>query len=584
MSTRRAAPDSLLSQNRYMSSPDYAELRGVSGSAVTAKASILASERKRSLILFLQALSLEKGGMRVNVAEPLLKMFPVRVGTRTMRRDKIKAGMELTQGQAEAIILELDPARYCDFLLQRACDLEEGKIPEPISETRADSYLARCYNLDALAAFLIDLCINPRLLIPEPGQCVEDEMDILRDLAREKLAAAAKRNAGQAFMDHRVAPQLSLAVRDGKSRSVAEMDSAMEQHGLERSEFCNAEVPYFYDICGALYEFQRRHATTAESACARTNAARTILSTLKDGLRARKMVLIEAESDSGKSTAARTFCRMNQGAARYVTLQGITTKTAFFRAIARGLGLPSTYALNATDMQARIEDMLQRSGLMLILDESQYCFSQGSRIYSRPEIVDWIYTALCNHDVPVALIASPLFSRRMAQAARQVDWNFTQFERRIFRRPEVPLKPTLRDIELVARYHLPEADANTIKFLCGQAQEGFTPLTMLVNTITDARLMAEDAGRTEITLADLRRAANEHRVPTELQNRRAHEMAKAGKPGRRRSALVMQARGSDAAEQPPDEGGENNFTERSRSVAAPKTMPTRETGTALLEA
>src|SRR5258707_7199076 len=74
-STRHAAEGAPISFERYMSSPDYAELRGIPGTAVAAKAQLYSDARKRSLLFFLQSLSLKEGGLR-GVARALLERFP----------------------------------------------------------------------------------------------------------------------------------------------------------------------------------------------------------------------------------------------------------------------------------------------------------------------------------------------------------------------------------------------------------------------------------------------------------------------------------------------------------------------------
>ena len=58
-----------------MSSPAYAELRGIPGTAVAAKAQLYSDARKRSLLFFLQSLSVKEGGLR-GVARALLERFP----------------------------------------------------------------------------------------------------------------------------------------------------------------------------------------------------------------------------------------------------------------------------------------------------------------------------------------------------------------------------------------------------------------------------------------------------------------------------------------------------------------------------
>ena len=58
--TRHAPQGSAISYERYMSSPEFAQLRGIPGTAVAAKAQLYTDARKRSLLFFLQALSLKR--------------------------------------------------------------------------------------------------------------------------------------------------------------------------------------------------------------------------------------------------------------------------------------------------------------------------------------------------------------------------------------------------------------------------------------------------------------------------------------------------------------------------------------------
>src|SRR6266853_1439180 len=58
-----------------MSSPHYAELRGIPGTAVAAKAQLYTDPRKRSLLFFLHSLSVNESGLH-RVARTLLPRFP----------------------------------------------------------------------------------------------------------------------------------------------------------------------------------------------------------------------------------------------------------------------------------------------------------------------------------------------------------------------------------------------------------------------------------------------------------------------------------------------------------------------------
>src|SRR5688500_10706652 len=89
MSNTRRAPDhSPLSQERYMSSPEYAELRGLSGNAVARKAAYLANARKKSLLFWLQAMSLRPGGLS-QLADDFLKAARDQIVTPTLWKHRI---------------------------------------------------------------------------------------------------------------------------------------------------------------------------------------------------------------------------------------------------------------------------------------------------------------------------------------------------------------------------------------------------------------------------------------------------------------------------------------------------------------
>jgi hypothetical protein len=73
-STRHALEGAPISYERYMSNPEFVELRGIPGTAVAPKAQLYPEPRQRSLLFFLQSLSLKESGLR-RVAQTLSKTF-----------------------------------------------------------------------------------------------------------------------------------------------------------------------------------------------------------------------------------------------------------------------------------------------------------------------------------------------------------------------------------------------------------------------------------------------------------------------------------------------------------------------------
>src|ERR1035441_5496457 len=159
MSTRRADPNAPLSQEKYMSSPEFAGLQGISGTAVAKRCALLLSPGKRQLLWFIQGMSLAEGGLR-KFARELLKMFPDRL-ILPNRRD-----LDWKNGSSEKLTRE------------ECIQLALGRWPWPEHEEHPD--------LPSMEEFFVDLCINPRLRIRlKSGGVDTSEMDV--DLARDEF-------------------------------------------------------------------------------------------------------------------------------------------------------------------------------------------------------------------------------------------------------------------------------------------------------------------------------------------------------------------------------------------------------------
>lgn len=498
MSTRKTtAPDnSPLSQERYMSSPEYAELRGLSGTAVAPRAAIVDDLAIRRLIWFLQARSIESGGLK-RVAREVLEQFHGRIGTPSMHKFGMKPGQVYNAEQVRAIRAELPSAS--EFILRgeiqsHSWDYESNGScfrlasaldnPEKFKDAQRHpvtypvaKFAEACHHEpQALVAFLTDICINPLLSFQKPG-------------VRGKDRTAYEQRLENEFPD--------------------------QSHKVK-----SAELFWFNDIIGALLQFQRQQEEAARADFVLTAIGKKVWETLDFALKAQCMVVVEGWEGRGKSEAAKAWHRCNQGGARFVNLSGVTSKTAFFRAVAKALGIASSYSRTATEMQARIEDVLQRSKIMLVIDEAHFAFPQSQRIYSRPEIIDWIDTALCNHGVPVALVTTPQFINCVKRAEVQVSWNWRQFRRRVKRWVQLPQWNTEADLVAVGRKILTGISPSGIKRAVGYARLSLhgspsRDVSGLGDVATEARILAEADGRDTVTFEDVDRAINEHLQPSD---------------------------------------------------------------------
>ncbi len=503
-STRHAAPDAPLSQNRYMSSPEYAELRGLCGTAVAAKAALLSDPRKRSLLFFLQALSLQPGGLRKASADLLASMAD-HLGSPTMHALGMKPGQVYAADQVRPIRQELGLApgelplhgegigRHPDKQpgLQRHWEVEDAatgalrQVENPEYRRALADYqeacrraakhprsypaavlLAKCRELAAcgLEPFLVELCINPKVLIRLPD-APEDDCQPERVAISEQCAGA----------------------------------------GAGAWNLQPAALGCFKDAIGALLEYQRRHAQAARAGFVETEISRQVFSTLEAGLESRKIVILEGPEGIGKTKAAEVWCQMRLGQARFIRLEGVTNRTLLFRAICKACGLASTYTVTATEMQARIRDYLERTGMMLVIDEAHRLFPQSDRIYSHPEMLNWIYT-LYDIRIPVALVATPQFRTRMFAVEQQTDWRSGQLRRRTRRYQKLPEKLQDRELLAIAQQTITEADAEAIREIADLAANTPFQLDAMQNLAEDARLVAQNHGRQRITLKDVEQA------------------------------------------------------------------------------
>jgi len=293
------------------------------------------------------------------------------------------------------------------------------------------------------------------------------------------------------------------------------------------------------EVCDALREFQSRYEEEIISGFVLTTIGRQVFETLDHALAIRKMVVIEGESGSGKTTAVEAWCARHQGEARFASLSGITHKTGFFQKLASAIGLAASKR-KATDMQVKVEEFFRQTGLMLVIDEAHYLWPQHERSHSNPELVDWVNTALVNHHVPVALICTDQFAKLKARVEKRTGWTSQQFEHRVKRYKRLPSHPTKGDLEAVAakllavRWNADEQEWNVagpkpprdfVTMIVGYALTCRMQLPAVSDTITEARYQARKHGRLAVTAIDLRNALLDYQIPSDEALREAFDGA-----------------------------------------------------------
>jgi len=509
--TRRAKAGAPLSQERFMSSEEFAELRGIKGMPTATKAALVKDPEHRRLIYWLQQKSLEPGGLD-EITSVLIEVFPEQLGTPTMHKLKLKPGMKVKPATADRIEWEtrfIDPEKmkWASFAANaEACDCLDSPAPwaapKSAKPVEAEVMIEMCRQalLAKLPDFLIQLCVNP-FITPAP---------ITKDVAQYEAAIRARLDGSEIDSEQKVQP---------------------------------AEIVLFRDLVPCLVQLMNQECHAARRRHALTTAGQQIWKTLDFCLRTRELVVIQGREGIGKTEGVKAWCAVHAGQVRYVSLASTNSASKFFREVSRACGLGSSYGYKSSQMEARVIDFLRRSGQMLVVDEGHYLLPQVTRACARPVLLDFLYSALNNHGVPVALVCTPQFSLLASNVERRTGWNADQYLRRAKRFIELPVSLPVADLHLVARALLPDAAEALVKVAAAYAAIKEHQLDAVKDLVREARMIAEDNGRDCIKTADLEAAMREVIEPTLLAKVKAMGRLKTERQGgiKRGAARPMQA-------------------------------------------
>ena len=546
--TRHAEPDAPLSQERYMSSPEYSELRGLAGGAVAAKAALQTEPREKALLFFLQALSLREGGLR-KVAADFPAMFPERIGTPSMHKFGIKPGTTYNAAQVRVVREEVESRRW---------RTEEQRLEEIAAHALASigDHRPKEYG-------------GPFPLKGEYKRESEEVSyrDFLDRTYTEAKAEKVKENQDHAARAEKLPDSYPAAVFVDYCKECVEGE-------LERfiTELCidpssrsiSGTGPWhFRDAAGALHEFKARHEQATRARIAETGIGRHVFRTLARGLRSRKIVVVNGVEGVGKSFNGEAWVEQHLGEARFVRLRGNQTETTFYSAVWVACGLGSPVNRSLPELRSRVDRFLEQTGIMLVIDEGHRLLPQAERIYTQPALMNWLY-GLWDIGLPCALLVTPQFASRMDAVERQTDWRSGQFKRRVACWVDLPERLTEADIRAVALKRAPRYSKAMIDELVDCALTARRQIDAMSRAIEAAEFIAEESGRNQVTARDLLAGVEEAQqtdlaLTTKLDVERQGNGSKKARRGAKRTpgsspaAVLQQSRSTPAGDDFPSD-------------------------------
>lgn len=308
------------------------------------------------------------------------------------------------------------------------------------------------------------------------------------------------------------------------------------------AEFCLNPIGMNLGLLNVIDDYRTRWITARKQGIVQTEIGKRIADALTYAQEARTMVLIDGAARIGKTFEAQQFCEQSGGLMRYVQVPSATDFASFIRAIAESLGLATNLNLKVQLLHDRIRDALAPGDISILFDEAIYAWPQGRLRCSVPARVNWIMTTLCNMNVPVALVATPMFYTAQAALEKQTAFNSAQFTGRIGHVERLPEKLSDADLRKVAAYILPDADARTIAALAAYATVSKKHLASIDAIAKRAEWLARHDGRDNASADDVKRAMKESVIPSDAALAKSLSEAPQAAPRVRRGGFAARPR------------------------------------------
>ncbi len=293
---------------------------------------------------------------------------------------------------------------------------------------------------------------------------------------------------------------------------------------------------YFPTLVSTLREAQSKW-IAKRSGDAVTSIGGKIAGALDYGMESGRLVIIDGLPRIGKSHAAKAWCNLHPGRARYVECPSTNDDFSFFRAIAMSLGVSINLKSKAQELRNRIEETLQGGDLALVIDEAHYAWPQSHYRNTTPVRINWLMTALVNHGVSVSLVTTPQFFRSQKAIENATCWTAEQFIGRIGHYEKLPDSLSPDDLRGVASALLPDGNSDSIKALVLYAQSSRKYIAGIDALVNRARFICQKEQRQKIEFRDVKRAIQESVIPSDAALTGA--IGGASNPARKRAARVF---------------------------------------------
>lgn len=265
---------------------------------------------------------------------------------------------------------------------------------------------------------------------------------------------------------------------------------------------------YFPRICESILAFMDRRKARIAATIGETTITREIFKWLDVALRAKRTVMIIGTERFGKTEAVKNWCLQNPGIARMVKTPDSNALSDLLREVAKAIGIQSGPDARGYKLRETIDHVLSQSGLMLVMDESQFLVPGSYSKSTSPARLNWFRINVMNKGIPSALVATPQsYKPSKDRFVKKTGFAIGQFDERILKTVSLPDELEKADLLAIARVHFPTLKSQYLEFVVERAIATERNYVSDIEKIaTLARVSAEQSGRETPILADIQSA------------------------------------------------------------------------------
>jgi hypothetical protein len=282
---------------------------------------------------------------------------------------------------------------------------------------------------------------------------------------------------------------------------------------------------FFQGLLDALIRMLDIHAKKTYGAFATTEIGRQIADAL-DYAATGAMVRLEIDGRFRENEIVSAYCAARPGKMRLVDCPCENSDLEFFRALAKAVGLDSSFKAVTAETRAKIVAIAQSCRFLFVFLNAQHLFPIRFSANTPPMRLEWIKTRLVEQHVPVALVATKQhFDAAAARFAKVTKCNVKDWISQEALPFTLPANLSRQDVFTIARSCFPESeiDDTLLGLACSKGKQSAFKIADIQKIVGYARHVAAKAGRATITCPDMEAAIAKVIPPRDTEGEKALE-------------------------------------------------------------